>query len=242
LVVCPIASSNAEAHDYLTRTAELTRDAEPAKAEGRPLEAKPLRAGRKARAVVSDGRAVHDAIEAVLAAPEESGEVARRAYKVVRDQLVAGELDAMPVDRLRELIGGRVTLTPVRDAGLDTVGAVLATGAEALGRIPRVRRRTARRIMAAAWMMRQSVEETTRVRIDPEARTPEQTALIAALRRYERTRFLLKGPDLSPLASELGRYLGPAARGSSRRRMLTGSETELRRRIVATEQKRFNAA
>ena len=204
----------------MARTAELTRDAEPAKDEGKPLEAKLLRAGRAARAIVSDGRAIHDTIEAVLAAPEESREIARQAYKVVRDQLVTGELDTMPVDRLRELIRGRVTFAPVRDAGLDTVGAVLTAGAEALRRIPGVRRKTAKRIMAAAWQMRESVEESTRVRIDPDARTPEQTALIAALRRYERTRSLMKGPDLSPLAGDLGRYLDPAARGASRRRML----------------------
>jgi superfamily II DNA or RNA helicase len=215
-----IASSNAEALDHLARTAELTRDTEPAKAEENPLEAKPPRPGKTSRAIVSDGRAVHDAIEAVLAAPEESREIARRAYTLVRDQLVTGELDAMPVDRLRELIPGRVTFAPVRDAGLDTVGAVLTAGAETLVRIPRVRRRTARRIMTAASQMRESVEAITRVRIDPDARTPEQTALIAALRRYERTRSLMKGPDLSPLASELGRYLDPAARGASRRRML----------------------
>ncbi|MGE5137034.1 MAG: DEAD/DEAH box helicase [Gemmatimonadota bacterium] len=196
------------------------RDTQPAKAEGKPLEGKPLRAGRAARAIVSDGRAVHDAIEAVLAAPGESREIARRAYLVVRDQLVTGELDTMPVDRLRELIRGRVTFAPVRDAGFGTVGAVLTAGAEALGRIPGVRRKTAKRIMAAAWQLRKSIEESTRVRINPDARTPEQTALIAALRRYERARSLMKGPDLSPLASELGRYLGPAARGASRGRLL----------------------
>lgn len=204
----------------MARTAGLTGDTKPAKAEGKPLEAQPLRAGRAARAIVSDGRAVHDAIEAVLAAPGDSREVARRAYMAVRDQLVTGELDSMPVDRLRELIRGRVAFAPVRDAGLDTVGAVLTAGAEALRRIPGVRRKTAKRIMAAAAQMRKSVEESTRVRIDPDARTPEQTALIAALRRYERTRSLMRGPDLSPLASDLGRYLDPAARGASRRRML----------------------
>jgi superfamily II DNA or RNA helicase len=204
----------------VARTAELAGDTEPAKAERKPREAKPLRAGRAARAVVSDGRVVRDAIEAVLAAPGESREVARRAYTVVRDQLVAAELDRMPVDRLREHIRGRVTLGPVSDAGLDTVGAVLTAGADALGRIPGVRRRPARRIMAAAWHMRGSVGESIRVRIDPDARTPEQTALIAALRRYERSRSLLKGPDLSPLAGELGRWLDPAARGASRGRML----------------------
>ncbi|HEX6520391.1 MAG TPA: DEAD/DEAH box helicase [Streptosporangiaceae bacterium] len=204
----------------MARAAELTQDPESAKAEDKPLEAKSLRPGKAARAVVYDGRGVHDAIEAVLAAPEESREVARRAYKAARDQLVAGELDTMPVDRLRDLVRGKVTFALLIDAGLETVGQVLAAGAEALGRIPRVRRRTGKRIMAAASQMRESVEDSTRVRIDPDARSPEQTALIAALRRYERARSALKGPDLSPLASEIGRRLDPAARGASRRRML----------------------
>ena len=68
--------------------------------------------------------------------------------------------------------------------------------------------------------MRESVEDRARVRIDPDARTPEQSALIAALRRYERSRSALKGPDLSPLASEIERRLDRAARGASRPRML----------------------
>ena len=204
----------------MARAAELTRASEPATAEGEPVQAGPLRPGKAARAVVSDGRAVRDAIEAVLAAPGESREVARRAYEAVRDQLVADALDVMPVDRLRDLVHGKVTFAPLMDAGLETVGQVLATGADALRRIPGVRRRTAKRIMAAAAQMRESVEDGTRVRIDPDARTPEQTALIAALRRYERSRSALKGPDLSPLASEIGRRLDPAARGASRPRML----------------------
>ena len=129
----------------------------------------------------------------------------------------------MPVDRLRDLARGKVTFAPLIDAGLETVGKILAAGADALRRIPGVRRRAARRIMAAAAQMRESVEDGTRVRIDPDARTPEQTALIAALRRYERSRSALKGPDLSPLASEIGRRLDPAARGASRPRCCSRS-------------------
>jgi superfamily II DNA or RNA helicase len=204
----------------VARAAELTRTPEPATAEDKPIEVQPLRPGTAARAVVADGRAVRDAIEAVLAAPEESREVARRAYEVVRDQIAAGALDVMPVDRLRDLIPGKVTFAPLVDAGVETVGQVLATGPEALRRIPGVRRRAAKRIMAAAAQLRESVKDGTRVRIDPDARTPEQTVLIAALRRYERARSALKGPDLSPLASEIGRRLDPAARGASRPRML----------------------
>jgi superfamily II DNA or RNA helicase len=189
-------------------------------AEDLPVQAGPLRPGKAARAVVSDGRAVRDAIEAVLAAPGESREVARRAYEAVRDQLVADALDVMPVDQLRELIPGKATFAPLIDAGVETVGQVLAAGADGLRRIPGVRRRAAKRIMAAASRMRESVEAGTRVRIDPDARTAGQSALIAALRRYERSRSALKGPDLSPLASEIGRRLDPAARGASRPRML----------------------
>jgi superfamily II DNA or RNA helicase len=204
----------------VARAAELTRDSESAAGEGKPIEAKPLRPGKAARAVVSDSRALWDAVDAVLAAPGEAREVARRAYEVVRDQIVADALDAMPVDRLRDLIRGKVTFAPLIDAEIATVGNVLAAGAKALGRIPGVRRRAAKRIMAAATQMRQSVEDGARVRIDPDTRTPEQTALVAALRRYERARSALKGPDLSPLASEIGRRLDPAARGASRSRML----------------------
>jgi superfamily II DNA or RNA helicase len=218
VIIGPIASSNTEALTTVARAAEPTRDPELAKDE--PIEAKPLRAGKAAGAVVSDGRALCDAIEAVLAAPGEAREVARRAYEAVRDQIVAGTLDAMPVDRLRDLIQKKVTFSPLIDAGLETVGQVLAAGAGEIGKIPGVRRRSAKRIMAAASQLRESVEDGTRVRIDPDSRTPEQAVLIAALRRYERARSALKGPDLSPLASEIGRRLDPAARGASRRRML----------------------
>ncbi len=238
----------------MVRAAEPTRDPELA---DRPIEARPLRAGKAARAVVSDGRAVYDAIEAVLAAPGEAREVARQAYEAVRDRIVADALDAMPVDRLRDLIQRKVTFSPLIDAGLETVGQVLAAGAGEIGRIPGVRRRSAKRIVSAAAQMRESVKEATRVRIDPDARTPEQTALIAALRRYERARSALKGPDLSPLASEIGSRLDPAARGASRRRMLftfsgrkkqeardalTGLDAILASKPVTTARKRLSRA
>jgi superfamily II DNA or RNA helicase len=220
VVIDPIASSNTEAFTTVARAAELTGASEPVTAEDKPIEAKSLRPGKAARAVVSDGRTIRDAIEAVLAAPGESREVARRAYEAVRDQIVADALDVMPVDRLRELIPGKVTFAPLIDAGFDTVGKILVTGPDALRRTSRIRRRTAKRIMAAASQVRESVKDGTRVRIDPDARTTEQTVLIAALRRYERARSALKGPDLSPLASDIGRRLDPAARGASRPRML----------------------
>jgi superfamily II DNA or RNA helicase len=202
----------------VARAAEPTAD--PQLAGDKLNEAEPLRPGQAARAVVADGRAVHDAIEAVLAAPGEAREVARQAYEAARDRVLADTLDAMPVDRLRDLIAKKVSFAPLIDAGVETVGQVLAAGAGEIGRIPAVRRRHAKRMVSAAMQLRESVRQAARVRIDPDARTPEQTALVAALRRYERARSALKGPDLSPLASEIGSRLDLAARGASRPRML----------------------
>ena len=200
---------------------EALEPADPGPAEPvAAVEPGPLRPGKAARAVVADGRAVHDAIEAVLAAPGEAREVARRAYEAARDRLVADALDVTPVDRLQASAGRKVMVAPLIDAGVETVGQVLAAGADGLRQVPGVRRRAARRIVGAAAELRASLIERTRVRIDPDARTPEQSALVAALRRYERSRSALKGPDLSPLASEIGSRLDRAARGASRARML----------------------
>jgi hypothetical protein len=59
----------------VTRAAEATGASEPVTAEDEPIEAESLGPGQPARAVVSDGRALRDAIEAVLAAPGESRDV-----------------------------------------------------------------------------------------------------------------------------------------------------------------------
>src|SRR5580698_7040397 len=56
----PIVSSNTEGLTTVVRAAGLTRD--PELAQDEPVEAEPRRPGRAARAVVSDGRAVRDAI------------------------------------------------------------------------------------------------------------------------------------------------------------------------------------
>jgi hypothetical protein len=67
VVVRPVAGSHTEALTTVARAAELTRTPEPVTAADKPVEASTLRPGKAARAVVSDGRAVRDAIKAVLA-------------------------------------------------------------------------------------------------------------------------------------------------------------------------------
>src|ERR1700742_2052767 len=63
-----------------------------------PSPGRGARPDRVARAVVRDGRAVHEAVETMLAAPEQARLAARRAYEAVRDEIVSAELATMPVD------------------------------------------------------------------------------------------------------------------------------------------------
>ena len=65
------------------------------------------------------------------------------------------------------------------------------------------------------------MERETRVRFDPDARTPLQARLLAELHAFETAESLVppQGPDLRPLAAELDTFLDAAARTSSRLRM-----------------------
>ena len=182
-----------------------------------------IKPGRAARAAIRDGREVHEAAEAALAAPEQSRLAARRAYAEVRDETVFAELRKIPVDRLPEAAPAKARL---KRAGLKTVGQVLAGGAERLERVGDLDPGDAARILEAAAAMRESVAERTRVRLDPDARTKAQTGLLAALLRYEWAQSVLRGPDLTPLAAELGRYLGPAERAKSRLKLMFAPREE----------------
>lgn len=170
-----------------------------------------------------DGQELYQAAEAALAAPEQTRLAARRAYEAVREETVLSELRKVPVDRLPELAEAKARL---KRAGLKTVGQVLAGGAERLERVRGLDPGDASRVLQAAERMRESAAEQVRVRLDPDARTRAQTGLLAALLRYEWARSLMRGPDLTPLAADLGRYLGPAERATNRLKLLFAPRAE----------------
>lgn len=174
-----------------------------------------------------DGQAIRESAEEMLAAPERTRLDARRAYEDVRDETVLGELRKTPVERLREFAPEPIEIGPLKRAGFKTAGKVAGAGADGLrDRMPDLSADDAGRIVAAATRMRESVAERTRVRLDPDARTRAQTGLLAALLRYEWAQSFLRGPDLTPLAADLGRYLGPAERAKSRLKLLFAPREE----------------
>jgi superfamily II DNA or RNA helicase len=181
----------------------------------------PVELGAAARAVLGQSQALRAAITEALAAPEARRQSARRAYELVRGDVVQAELAKMPLDRIKEITQGRLRLAAIEQAGFRTVGAVAAAGPYRLQAIQGVGPQTASQVVAAARQLQAAMEQEIRVRFDPDARTAHQAGLLAELRGYEAAKSLIppQAPDLRPLAADLDTLLAAAAPASSRFRM-----------------------
>ena len=111
----------------------------------------------------------------------------------------------IPLDRIKEITQGRLRLGAIEQAGFRTVGAVAKAGPHRLQAIPGVGPQTASQVVAAARQLQAAMERETRVRFDPDARTPLQARLLTELHAFETAKSLVppQGPDLQPLAAEL---------------------------------------
>ncbi|MFC3850964.1 DEAD/DEAH box helicase [Corynebacterium hansenii] len=114
------------------------------------------------------------------------------------DALLAG----LGVEALRDVTRDRLRIAPIEDAGLRTVGSVLAAGAR-LADVPGIGPDSARKLLGAAQTLRQQTMDDEPVRIDPSQRTPEATDVLRQLRRWEIARGPLRGPDGSTAAVAL---------------------------------------
>lgn len=177
--------------------------------------------GPAARSVIGKSRALLAAIGAAQTAPQARRQSARQAYEALRGDVVRLEMTKIPLDRIKEITQGRLRLGAIEQAGFRTVGAVAKAGSHRLQMIPGVGPQTATAVIAAARQLQAAMERETRVRFDPDARTPLQARLLAELRAFEIAKSLVppQGPDLRPLAAELETFLDAAARTSSRLRM-----------------------
>jgi hypothetical protein len=194
---------------------------------GQPgVEHPAIEPGSAARAVLSQSRGLRAAIDGTFAAPEARRQSAREAYESLRRYVVRAELAKMPLERIKEVTQGRLRLAAIEQAGFRTVGAVMAAGPHRLQTIQGVGPQTASQVVAAARQLQAAMEQETRVRIDPDARTAPQAELLAQLSAYEIAKSLIppRGPDLRPLAADLDSLLSVAAPASSKFRMFfTGS-------------------
>ncbi|KUO21952.1 DEAD/DEAH box helicase [Streptomyces dysideae] len=188
--------------------------------------------GRRAREVYARGLRLYDAARTVRADHARALDAVRSALAPLRDELVAKELESIPVARLKDATEGRLRLAAVEAAGLATVRAVYEAGRYELRQIPGVGAQTADQALAAARQIAQAVEETVSVRIDVDHPEPRTAALVVALHRLVEA-----GPELSravETAERLDVRLGellPAARPATGRLRL--ALTGRRRREAA---------
>ncbi|MFF4502084.1 DEAD/DEAH box helicase [Streptomyces sp. NPDC001401] len=183
---------------------------------GEVPEAPPV--GRRARELCTQSTRLYDAARTVLADHARALDAVRSALAPLRDELVARELESIPVARLKDATEGRLRLGAVEAAGFASVRAVHEASRFELRQIPGVGAQTADQALAAARQIARAVEETVTVRIDVDRPEPRTTALVVALHRLVEA-----GPELRravDTAGQLDRRLGellPAARPATGR-------------------------
>jgi SNF2 family DNA or RNA helicase len=188
--------------------------------------------GRRARALCTQGARLYGTARTLLADHERALEAVRSALAPLRDELVAEELESIPIGRLKDATEGRLRLAAVEAAGLTSVHAVHEASRYELRQIPGVGAQTADQALAAARQIARAVEETVTVRIDVDRPEPRTTALVVALHRLVEA-----GPELRKAvdtAGQLQRRIGellPAARPATGRLRL--ALTGRRRRQAA---------
>ncbi|MDP8931362.1 MAG: DEAD/DEAH box helicase [Actinomycetota bacterium] len=181
-----------------------------------------MRPGRSARALLTEARTLQTAARDALTAPETRRKGARRAFDAVRGDVVKAQMATIPISRLRETTEGRLRLGPIEAAGYRTVAAAAAAGRHRLEQLPGVGPQTAAQVIAAARQLEAAIEESVRIRFDPDSRPPLQTELLAALHAYEVAEQAVSPlrPQLEELTPSLDRVVNEANLASSRLKLL----------------------
>ena len=91
------------------------------------------------------------------------------------------ELTTMPIDRVKDVTGGRLRLGPLQQYGVRSVADALNAGTSRLLTIPGVGEGTAPKVVAAAARIAEEVERSIRFRIDLDPQDRLATELLTAL-------------------------------------------------------------
>ncbi|WP_327045350.1 DEAD/DEAH box helicase [Microbispora sp. NBC_01189] len=150
------------------------------------------------------------AIARVVAGEASYRSAARGAGEQVRRAETQRLLQEMSVEALKAATRERLRLSPLSQAGIDTVQEVLNHGAS-LQRLPGVGEMSARRMLGAAETLRRTTYDETPVRIDITNRRPETTTLLRALAEWDACRQtrgasadLERAAELEPLGAAIG--------------------------------------
>ncbi|MER7925109.1 DEAD/DEAH box helicase [Streptomyces sp. NPDC096057] len=185
------------------------------------MEGESPRVGRRARELCERGTRLYDVARTLRADHTRALDAVRSALEPLRAELVAQELESIPVARLKDVTEGRLRLGAVEAAGLTSVRAVHQASRYELRQLPGVGQQTADRALAAARQIARAVAETVSVRIDVDHPEPRTTALVIALQRLVEA-----GPELRralDAATRLDERLGallPVARPASSRLLM----------------------
>jgi superfamily II DNA or RNA helicase len=177
-------------------------------------------AGREARSLLERARRAVDDATVVAAAVEEAERATVPAFEAAVAALVDDHLDALPLERLREVGGAPLRLGALQAAGVRTVGEVRRLGRGGLDDLPDVGPATAQAVLAATADAARAAAAGLRVRLDPERRRPWETTLLRALARLEAS-LRLAGRWTEParrLAVDLAPAIDAAAPAGSRLR------------------------
>ncbi|MDX8050627.1 SNF2-related protein [Lentzea sp. BCCO 10_0798] len=176
--------------------------------------------GRHARAVLAAAEAFRAEAAGVRAEPDRLLALAAAQYQAVRDSLVADQLRAMPVDKLRDT-KANLRLSQLKAAGYRTVADVAQARPEQLDGVPGVGRQSAEQIVRVARAVVDGVARETTVRLNPDRADRAQTELLQLMSKLRRANQLV-APLREPLGDVLGRVdadVRAASRAWSRVRM-----------------------
>ncbi|HUQ59173.1 helix-hairpin-helix domain-containing protein, partial [Lentzea sp.] len=176
--------------------------------------------GGHAREVLTAAKAFGAEAAEVRAEPDRLRALAAAKYQAVHDSLVAEQLRAMPVDKLRDT-KANLRLSTLKDAGYRTVADIAGARPEQLDGVPGVGRQSAEQIVRIARAVADGVARDTTVRLNPDRADRVQTELLQLMSKLRRANQLV-GPLREPLEDVLGRVdadVRAASRAWSRVRM-----------------------
>lgn len=176
---------------------------------------------------------------ALLGTPERLRQDARERVAALTEETVRARLREQPVSSLRAVVGPRVRLAALEDAGFRSVADVLAAPDHQLQQVPGVGPATVQEVRNAARTVALQVQSDVQFRFDPDRQDAAQAqllAVVAAIRAADDASVRLREPvrrlvaEIAPLAEEAeraGRRLGMIFAGRHRKDAARAALTRL---------------
>ena len=142
----------------------------------------------------------------------------RQRFDVVRSRMAYEQLHDIPLDRLKEATESRLSIAPLERAGYRSIADVLNAGEARLRSVRGVGEMTAIHAVGAARQLLSVVLDGLRFRLDPDAKRPDETALLAAVRAHGALEGLLPSllQDIDEVTHAAERVRAQAAPGMKR--------------------------